>query len=168
MAWHPRNSRWAILSRTNLVNEEVYNDSEDFTNQRLIENLHVNNKWKQFQWYAQLGLKYVQEEIDHHQYNSIISYLGGEWGYIINSAWDISLHSRRLQDMSDHNATYSTGFSAGWRPVKNTWISLGYNLNGFIDEDFSAAAYSAQGIYIKLRIKADQDSLAELKRAFNY
>lgn len=168
LAWHPANSRWALLSRTNLINEDINNETEDFTNQRLIENLHLNNKWRNLQWYGQFGLKYVQEQIDKDDYQSLITYLGGELGYLINNRWDVSLHSRRLQDIKDNNASYSSGLSAGWRPVKNTWISLGYNFSGFIDEDFSAAAYSAQGIYLKLRIKADQDSLADLKQAFNY
>jgi hypothetical protein len=35
-------------------------------------------------------------------------------------------------------------------------MSLGYNFNGFQDDDFSASEYTAQGIYIKYRMKFDQ------------
>ena len=56
----------------------------------------------------------------------------------------------------------------GVRPVKNLWTSIGFNFEGFVDNDFSAANYTAQGVYLKLRFKADQDTLASLRQAFNW
>jgi hypothetical protein len=41
-------------------------------------------------------------------------------------------------------------------------VSFGYNLTGFNDRDFSAARYTDQGPFIKLRIKADQDSFKDV------
>ena len=41
--------------------------------------------------------------------------------------------------------------------MQNAWVSLGYNLLGFQDEDFSAADYTAQGPFVRFRIKFDQD-----------
>ncbi len=36
------------------------------------------------------------------------------------------------------------------------WLSVGYNVDGFNDEDFIAAEYTAKGPYIKFRMKLDQ------------
>jgi len=57
---------------------------------------------------------------------------------------------------------YSYGLSVGMTPARNAWISIGYNLEGFTDADFSGAEYTAQGLYLKLRVKLDQDSVREL------
>lgn len=45
--------------------------------------------------------------------------------------------------------------------MTNTLISLGYNVVGFEDDDFSAANYTAQGPYIRFRVKFDQQSISE-------
>ena len=57
---------------------------------------------------------------------------------------------------------YSTGFDVGTTFAKNIWISVGYNFAGFRDDDFSASRHTAQGPYLKIRIKADQDTFKDL------
>jgi hypothetical protein len=49
----------------------------------------------------------------------------------------------------------------GFTLARNVWIAVGYNFQGFQDEDFSANRYTEQGPFIKLRIKADQDTLKD-------
>ena len=41
------------------------------------------------------------------------------------------------------------------------WVSVGYNVTGFEDRDFTGADYTAQGPYLKLRFKVDQESAKE-------
>jgi hypothetical protein len=43
---------------------------------------------------------------------------------------------------------------------------VGYNFAGFHDEDFSRNRYTEQGPFIKLRIKADQDTFRDLAAKF--
>ena len=43
----------------------------------------------------------------------------------------------------------------------NAWVSLGYNLLGFHDEDFSKAKFTAQGPFVRFRFKFDQQSVRE-------
>jgi hypothetical protein len=45
------------------------------------------------------------------------------------------------------------------------WVSIGYNFAGFEDKDFDAARYTAQGPFIKFRMKADQDTFRDLSLA---
>jgi hypothetical protein len=42
------------------------------------------------------------------------------------------------------------------------WISVGYNAVGFDDKDYSASRYTAQGPFVKLRMKFDQDTFKDL------
>ena len=55
---------------------------------------------------------------------------------------------------------YSAGLSIGHSLMKDMWVSVGYNVVGFEDDDFIAADYTAKGPYLKLRMKFDQ-ALAE-------
>ncbi|MEO1419896.1 MAG: hypothetical protein AAFU66_02950, partial [Pseudomonadota bacterium] len=51
---------------------------------------------------------------------------------------------------------FQYGPNVGVSPAENVWVSLGYNVAGFNDNDFEAAEFSRRGPYIKLRIKFDQ------------
>jgi hypothetical protein len=51
--------------------------------------------------------------------------------------------------------------------MQNAWLSLGYNLLGFRDADFSAANYTAQGPFVQFRFKFDQNSVKEGLAALN-
>jgi hypothetical protein len=57
---------------------------------------------------------------------------------------------------------YSVGLDLGTTIAKNVWISVGYNFAGFRDADFSASRHTAQGPYLSIRIKADQDTFKDL------
>ena len=50
------------------------------------------------------------------------------------------------------------GVSIGFKVADNAWLSVGYNQRGFMDADFSGAAYRAQGVYLNLRFKFDQNT----------
>jgi opacity protein-like surface antigen len=62
---------------------------------------------------------------------------------------------------------YSYGLSLGYSPVTNLWLSLGYNWDGFEDDDFSMSGYTAEGVYLKLRFKFDQQSVRDAASWFN-
>ena len=66
-----------------------------------------------------------------------------------------------LHSFGTQTSSYSTGASVGYNPYKNVWVSVGYNVTGFEDGDFTGADYTAQGPYLKLRFKVDQDSARE-------
>ena len=51
--------------------------------------------------------------------------------------------------------------------ARNVWLSVGYNFDGFEDSDFSAAGYTANGPYIRFRLKFDQDTADEIQSWLN-
>ena len=123
-------------------------------------------RWSQAQLSFQYGLKYVDETIDAIAYSGIIDLMGVQFRHNLTAKWDWGLHAQRLYDYELQSSRNSFGLSVGLTPQTNTWVSLGYNFAGFDDNDFDEAGYSANGIYLKLRVKADQDSLSSLKAYF--
>jgi uncharacterized repeat protein (TIGR01451 family) len=65
-------------------------------------------------------------------------------------------------NLSDGTASYAFGPQLGISPAKNTLVTVGYNVKGFRDADFSAARHTDEGIYASVRIKFDSDSFSFL------
>lgn len=64
--------------------------------------------------------------------------------------------------LSDGTTAFAIGPQIGISPAKNTLLTLGYNIRGFRDADFSAARHTDSGLYASVRLKLDSDSLGFL------
>ncbi|EAT12009.1 hypothetical protein RED65_11730 [Oceanobacter sp. RED65] len=156
----------AWLNQSRLIEESITGNNDELISERIVNNTHLNMRWNKTQISSQYGFKYVEETLLGNNYSGFIDLIGLELRHHITPRWDWGLHGQRLNDYELDDVQYRTGLSIGFIPRVNTWVSLGYNLSGFTDSDFSGADYSAQGIYLKLRIKADQDSMRALKAYF--
>lgn len=156
----------AWLNQSKLITEEQISADSSLVSRRLLNNTHINMRWHQTQLSAQYGFKYVDETIDDVDYTGYIDLMGTQMRHYLNNRWDWGLHAQRLYDYELSNSQHSFGLSLGYTPQSNTWVSLGYNFAGFDDSDFDNAGYSAHGIYLKLRIKADQDNMKALRAYF--
>jgi uncharacterized repeat protein (TIGR01451 family) len=144
------------------------------TTRHLINNValnHVSREWteadrqgnlfsryERSQWSLYYGAKYAVDNFDGAGYSGYTDLLGLEARHDLTSWLDIGAQASVLNGWSTHTHAYSFGPAIGASPVTNGWITLGYNFKGFQDRDFDAARYSAQGIYLQLRIKFDQNT----------
>jgi uncharacterized repeat protein (TIGR01451 family) len=169
-AIRPRKQPFALLLQTRWVQDKssTGESDDDSRSRRIINNAHLNWMFNQRnQLAAQYGFKNVLDQYANEDYKATVHYLAGELRHNLNERWDIGAHARELIS-SGAQQQNSYGLSVGIRPVKNVWASIGYNFEGFVDNDFSAANYTAKGVYLKMRFKADQDTLASLRQAFNW
>ena len=58
------------------------------------------------------------------------------------------------------------GVEVGHDFATNMWVSVGYNFKGFYDQDFAAAHYTAQGVFLRFRFKFDQDTVKAMAKGF--
>jgi hypothetical protein len=72
----------------------------------------------------------------------------------------------KLTSWSIDQGQYGAALSAGFTAAKNFWLSVGYNITGFYDRDFSQADFTAKGPFIKLRMKFDQVTAREAIKWF--
>ena len=75
---------------------------------------------------------------------------------------DIGMHGTWLGSEAGGTTERSAGFDVGLTAARNLWISVGYNFKGFRDEHFDASRYTADGLYVRFRFKADQDTFRDL------
>ncbi len=163
LAYRPLDTRWILLDRLDFLFEKESSDAFGFNNWHLINNLNANYKPnRRSQLSLQYGLKYVQENIDGVSYDGFTDLIGAEGRYDLTKIWDIGLRGSVLHSWEGGQLDYGAGASIGCNVMQNAWVSLGYNVLGFEDEDFSRADFTAQGPFVRFRMKFDQNSMRDL------
>ncbi|RMH14422.1 MAG: hypothetical protein D6698_12735 [Gammaproteobacteria bacterium] len=159
-AWRPHRDGWMMLNRFEaryLRSETGTTDQKDL---RFINNLNSHHQLDandQLAW--QVGLKYTRNTLSRQTYHTVLDLLGLEWAHDLSEKWDLHLHARRLHSLHASTSQYHTGLSLGRQLVERMWVSAGYNFSGFYDADFSSSDFTAQGPFVKLRLKLDQNDL---------
>lgn len=157
-AYRPARSRWMLLDRFDFEFDRL--DGQNTW--RLINNLNANYKpHRRMQVSLQHGIKYVQDSIGDSTYSGVTDLFGMETRYDLSRRWGIGMHGSVLHSWNGGQFDYSLGASLGYLVMKNAWVSLGYNLLGFHDEDFSKSNFTAQGPFVRFRFKFDQQSVRE-------
>jgi hypothetical protein len=163
LVYRPPQTEWIVLDRLDfIVNRQSGGGSTSSDSWRLVNSLLANYRpYKELQISLHYGAKYVQETINGSDYSGYTDLVGVEGRYDISKDWDIGLQSSVLHSWNSGQLDYSTGISIGYNLMQNAWISLGYNLTGFNDKDFSQADFTAQGPFVRFRFKFDQDSVRD-------
>ncbi|MFK7887069.1 MAG: OmpA family protein [Gammaproteobacteria bacterium] len=166
-AWRPDESRWTLFNRLDAVYQDVDAAAQVSaqTTWKLINNMSANYTTQRgTQWSLRYGAKYVQTAVADATYTGFSDLMGVQWRRQFSERFDLGLHGNIRHAWRSSVVDYSLGLELGASLATNTWIGLGYNVAGFEDNDFSRSGYLARGPYVRFRIKADQDSLATLRR----
>ncbi|MDH5389151.1 MAG: OmpA family protein [Gammaproteobacteria bacterium] len=168
LGYRPNSSNWISLDRLEYKLDEEESVSSKITRQRKLVNNFVTNYKPNHENQVSInyGAKYVIDSFDGEDYDGMTHLLGSEYRHDISKLIDFGLHAHVLYSANSNNYLHSSGVSVGFQLARNIWLSLGYNLDGFEDKDFSAAGYTAQGPYIRFRMKFDQDTGAEIMNWF--
>ena len=158
-SYRPDDSRWTLFNRLDLQHNQSQNAGFDTTSQKIINNLNANYQLSgDTQIALQYGLKYVVDNFDNDQYRGFTDLYGMEVRHDLSSKWDVGFQGSLYNSWSADVSDYSYGVSVGYNMARNVWVSLGYNFDGFQDEDFSASEYTSKGLFLKYRVKFDQNT----------
>jgi hypothetical protein len=166
-AYRPTVSRWILLNRLDLITEDNNGPLQDLESWRAVDAFNAN--WKldeQTQVGLQFGTRYNRSTIDSDVYSGYSDLYGFDVRRDLGPRFDVGVQMSTLNSWSAGVHEYSLGADLGINIARNVWIAVGYNFAGFHDEDFSRNRYTDQGPFIKLRIKADQDTFRELSSRF--
>ena len=108
------------------------------------------------------GSRYVSERLGEDDIGGWSNVLGGDIRYDITYRIDLGLSASIRQGLSGDSYSYAIGPNIGLSPFENGWMSLGWNVIGFWDRDFSDDRYTRAGPYVTLRLKFDQQTLQSL------
>ncbi len=163
--YRPLETDWMMLSRLDLIDHYILTDIEETQTRKLVSNTHLH--WQpddQWELALQYGLKHVIDEIDSERYRSWTDLMGLTAKYDINEKWAIGLQGSILHSYTANNYDYGLGAFMEVSPKKDMVFTLGYNAEGFDDEDFSQQNYHQEGAHFKLKIKFDQESVKSLAK----
>lgn len=76
----------------------------------------------------------------------------------LSEDWDIGVIASKLLTNDSRSQTGGLGFEVGYRVKRDVWTSIGYNVFGFKDPDFSNESYTNKGLYLRIRVKFDENS----------
>ena len=162
-AWRPSNNdRWNALGKYELRYESDDRPTATFSHRFA----HVVNTDLNYQPTDRLTLslhyagKYVAESgttSDLSRYTAHL--LGGHTSWELNRLWDIGWNAYVLVDQSSHQTSFAFGPEVGLIVHRNLSVGLGYNFAGFRDHDLAADGANVQGVFIRMRLKFDEESL---------
>jgi hypothetical protein len=162
-AYRPSNSRFIVLERLDMLQDERDESLGKFQTTRFVNN--VNLHWQldnRFEFGTQIGARYAESTIDGARYAGWSSLFGVDVRRDITKVIDLGGHATWLNSQAGHTTEKAAGFDVGISAAKNMWISVGYNFAGFDDENFDASRYTAQGPYVRFRFKIDQELFKDL------
>ncbi len=164
-SWRPHDDGVVIFNRLDVKQQSVDLEQKSW---KAVHNLALNAQVAQrLQLSVNHGLKYSAFSADGSDLSGVTQLAGFEARLDVTERIDIGVHAEALYSWNSGAVEYSYGPSIGASPAKNVWLSLGWNFDGFHDEDFAAAEYAASGPYLKLRIKFDQHTAKGLLDAIS-
>jgi uncharacterized repeat protein (TIGR01451 family) len=162
-AFRPDSSKWIVFDRFEMKYDERSDLLSSYESSRVVNNLHAN--WQldpALQLGLQYGVRYVSSTFEGEKYAGISDIAGADLRRQLTRRFDVGVHAAVLHSWESNVLDFSTGLDVGTTIAKNIWVSVGYNFAGFRDDDFSASRHTAEGPYLQIRIKADQDTFRDL------
>lgn len=133
-------------------------DSEDYSHLAHIVNLTANLQINEDIVYAYVITgKYVDEELDYISSDYLAYMLGNSFSVNITDKYDFNINTALYGDDDFEEYSYAVGFELGYKATDHLWLSSGYNIVGFKDNDFDNEGYYRQGIYIRFRMSLSED-----------
>lgn len=162
-AWRLAESRWSFLNRIDFVVEDTELADRVEESRRLINNFNANRRLSaRTQLSLQYAFKYVRNTFDGAEYSGFTDLVGVDFRRGFRNRWDWGAHTSVYHAWESDVIDYGFGLDVGYNVRDNIWVTVGYNVAGFHDSDFSAARYTAEGPYLRISIKADQHLLRRI------
>ncbi|MEM8982261.1 MAG: OmpA family protein, partial [Pseudomonadota bacterium] len=162
-AYRLANQRLAFLNRSDVIVDQQASATGELDSWRIVNNFAAN--WRlsaRDEVNMNVGIKYVRGEFDGLSQSGLTTLTGAEWRRSFSKRWDIGVHGDVYRSWRSDVNDYSAGVGVGYTIAENTRLTLGYNLVGFDDADFSLGNYTVAGPYLRFVLKADQETLKRL------
>lgn len=158
LAWRETDrNRWAVLARYELdYNDTPSSTGEDSDSLSHIVSAHLNYKpveaWSVSGRYA---YKYTGETIGNDKTNFDMHLVSARATYDFAERWDVGVIASTIFDDNANN--YGLGLELGYLVAANLWVSAGYNIFGYTDDEQLNADYTSEGAFIRFRYKFDEN-----------
>jgi large repetitive protein len=158
----PDDGRLSILSRLEhrFQQEELANAAPTQRQVMLLSN-NLHYVWShRVDLSARLAAKWVADESNGLDTEYDAELVSGRVTYDIADRWDVSLLASTLRSGASRARERGVGLEVGYLLTANLWLSAGYNVVGFNEDDLTGEDYTNRGAFLRFRFKFDEDVLA--------
>ncbi len=162
-AYRLADRKWSFLNRTDLIADEMSTALSEQDSWRLINNFNANRRISAAtQLSLQYAFKYVRSNFDEQSFTGYTDLIGVDLRHGFGERWDVGVNTSIYHSYRSKIIDYGAGVDVGYNVGSNMWLTLGYNFEGFDDQDFAAARFTASGPFLRFTIKADQQILRRI------
>lgn len=108
----------------------------------------------------QLTGKYAGKLAKQESLTAYTDLVAARFLFDLTDRFDVGSEYRLLTSHLTHDVLHGGSVEAGYRVVKQLWISLGYSFDRF-DADLAGDSYQGKGGYVKLRFKFDENTFSK-------
>lgn len=149
---------WNTLLRFETKDERDTAALDPFTRRTQIVSAHTNyHPNRPLTLSGHVAAKWVNERFSGVNDNFDAYLVGGRVMYDVTERWDAGVVGNTL--FGGGSQQYGVGVETGYALIDNLWLSLGYNVTGFSDDDLVDSDYTRQGVYLRIRFKFDEKLL---------
>ncbi len=165
----------AVAGETGPAGRTALTVTGDAKSRRVLASLSAN--WSPRDWKE---IDDVEQQVRHDEFGLFLavrhnfdrfqgfdlagtSLLGGVDARVgIGEHFEIGASGTLRTNLDDDVTSFSFGPHLGFVPADGMLLTVGYNIDGFRDDDFSAARNTDKGVYASVRIKFDADTFGFL------
>lgn len=187
IAHRPDESQFAFLGKLEFRSDAVWNAvageagpagrtalavTGDARSRRLIASVSTNwsledvddagNLFRRDEYSLFLGARYNFDQVEGYGLSGTTLLAGTDIRIGISDRFEIGGRGTVRASLRDDTTSFSFGPNLGFTPTKGALLTVGYNVTGFRDEDFSSLRQTDKGVYASVRFKFDADSFAFL------
>jgi hypothetical protein len=89
--------------------------------------------------------------------SAVTQLLGARGTWDLGKRWDFGVSTSTLYSMGANSRQYGLGAEIGYRLISNMWVSTGYNISGFRDDDLTGENVTRRGAFVRMRFKFDEN-----------
>ncbi|WP_284125104.1 hypothetical protein [Parerythrobacter aestuarii] len=162
----------AVAGETGPVGRTTLLVDGDATSRRLIASLSTN--WspegedddglmtRRDEFGLFLGARYNFDRFEGFDLGSFTALAGVDARIGIGERLEIGGSATVRANVDDGTTSFSVGPQVGFVPADGVLVTVGYNITGFRDEDFSASRNTDKGVFVAVRAKFDADTFSFL------
>jgi large repetitive protein len=125
-----------------------------------IVSTHINYQPKaDLSFAGRYAGKFVIEDTNGISSRNSAHLLGARADYDFKHDWTIGVNTGTMFDGNFSSQQYALGGELGYLAMKNLWLSAGYNIFGFSDDELAGEDYTNQGFFLRMRFKFDESVL---------
>jgi hypothetical protein len=109
-----------------------------------------------------LGARHNLDRFEGTEFSGTSVLVGADGRIGIGERFELGTSATVRSNLTDKVTSFAYGPTIGVAPAKGMLVTLGYNIEGFRDGDFSAARNTDKGVFAAVRMAFDADSFGFL------